>query len=99
MKPSSNDHGRRGDFRASKRPPFPITDCNYQTYSFHRYYGGPERNPAASFLNISREYFRSEARRSFLVEAMFFLALAGILALTFVSGAIVIIHFLQLPEA
>ena len=39
------------------------------------------------------------SRRSFLAEAAFFLALVAILALTFVSGALVIIHFLQLPQA
>jgi hypothetical protein len=38
-------------------------------------------------------------RRNFLAEAVFFLAIAAILAATFVSGAIAIIHFLQLPAA
>src|SRR5438270_13912101 len=101
MKPSSreNDNPRRESFRSRQKRLFPIIDCNYQALSLHRYYGGSERNPAASFLNISREYFRYEARRYFLVEAAFFLVLATILAFTFVSGAIVIIHFLNLPEA
>jgi hypothetical protein len=99
MKPSSDDSRRRRPFRAEKRQVFPLPDCNYQAYSFHRYYGGHERNPNASFLNISREYFRYEARRGFLAEAAFFLALAAILALTFISGAIIIIRFLNLPEA
>lgn len=99
MKPSSegNDYRRCGHFRSKKRA-LPITDCNYQA-PFHRYFGGPAETPPSSFLNISREYFRYEARRNFLAEAAFFLAFAAILALTFISGALVIIHFLQLPQA
>src|SRR2546430_1478545 len=102
MKPSSreNDNRRRGPFfRSGQKRLFPITDCNYQAFSHDRYYGGPQRNSAGSFLNISPEYFRYEARRNFLAEAAFFLALAAILVLTLVSGAIVIIHFLNLPQA
>ncbi|HVI82530.1 MAG TPA: hypothetical protein VM717_07275 [Chthoniobacterales bacterium] len=99
MKPSSDDYRRPESFRKEKRRAFPITDCNYQEFSPHRYYGGFGGNPAASFRNISREYFRYEAPRHFLAEAAFFLAFAAILALTFISGAIVIIHFLNLPEA
>ena len=101
MKPSSreNDNRRHGPFRSGQKRLFPITDCNYQAFSHDRYYGGAERNQAGSFLNISREYFRCEAPRNFLVEAAFFLALAAILMLTLISGAIVIIHFLNLPQA
>ena len=99
MKPSSNDYRGLRNFQNGKGQAFPITDCNYQEFSPHRYYGGPPRNSRGSFLNISREYFRYEARRTFLAEAAFFLAFAAILALTFISGAIVIIHFLNLPEA
>jgi hypothetical protein len=101
MKPSSEGNDcRSGHFRSEKKAAFPITDCNYQAPSFHRYFGGPAETPSSSsFLNISREYFRYEARRNFLAEAAFFLAFAAILLLTLISGAIVIIHFLNLPEA
>lgn len=64
-----------------------------------RYYGGSTGSSEPSFLNISREYFRSEARRNFLAEIAFFLAITVILATTFVSGARAIIHFLHLPAA
>ena len=64
-----------------------------------RYYGGSAGSSPPSFLNISREYFRSEARRSFLAETAFFLAIVAILATTFISGARAIIHFLHLPAA
>ncbi len=78
---------------------FPIIDCNYQAFSLDRHFGGSSPNSDSSFLNISREYFRYEARWNFLAEAAYFLVFAAILALTLVSGAIVIIHFLNLPEA
>jgi len=78
---------------------FPIIDCNYQAFSLDRYFGGSSPNSNPSFLNISREYFRYETRRNFLAEAAYFLVLAAVLALTLISGAIVIIHALNLPEA
>lgn len=96
MKPRSEDC--HGAFHRGRRV-FPITDCNYQSFSLDRFGGGLPDKPQPSFLNISREYFRYEARRSFLAEAAFFLAFAAILVLTFISGAMVIIHFLDLLEA
>jgi len=99
MKPGSEmaNNIRRTLF--PRRRPFPITGCNYQTFSLDRYRGGPTGSSQPSFFNISREYFRHEARRHFLSEIAFFLILAAILAITFVSGARAIIHFLSLPEA
>src|SRR4029453_2077403 len=98
MKPRSEDCHGGGPLHRGRRV-FPITDCNYQAFSLDRFRGGLPDKPAPSFLNISREYFRCEARRNFLAEAAFFLAFAAILVLTFISGAMVIIHFLNLPEA
>src|SRR5438105_9218581 len=98
MKSSSEDFRReRGSFR--RRTRFPIIECNFQIFSLDRFYGDSTGPPVPSFLNISRSYFRYEVRRNFLAEAVFFLAIAAILAATFVSGAIAIIHFLQLPAA
>jgi hypothetical protein len=101
MKPNSgpNNFRRGDDFPRGRKRNFPITDCNYQAFSLDRFGGELPDKPAPSFLNISREYFRYEARRSFLAEAAFFLAFVAILALTFISGAMVIIHFLNLPES
>jgi len=101
MKPRSepNTYRAREHSRRRTTAPFPITDYNFQAFSLDRHHGGPAGNPAASFLNISREYFRSEARRNFLAEVAFFLAIAAILAATFISGASAIIHFLHLPAA
>ncbi|HME89316.1 MAG TPA: hypothetical protein VKE30_08920 [Chthoniobacterales bacterium] len=102
MKPLSewNDWRRSGDpFRPSWKRGFPVTDCNYQAFSPHRYHGGSTGRSGPSFLNISRGYFRYEARRNFVAEAAFFLAIAAILAATFISGAVAIIRFLHLPAA
>src|SRR5262245_27890928 len=99
MKPIAERLGRRSgsDFSSTFKPPkFPRVDYNYQSFSLDRYHGGPDRNRASSFLNISREYFRYEARRNFWVEAAFFLVFTAVLALTFISVALIIIHFLQL---
>jgi hypothetical protein len=98
MKPSSEDFRKeRGSFRRRRR--FPIIECNFQIFSLDRFSGGSTGHPVPSFLNISRNYFRYEVRRNFLAEAVFFLVIAAILAATFVSGAVAIIHFLQLPAA
>jgi hypothetical protein len=102
MKPSSEGNdGRR--YRNSRRrrtgSRLPVTDCNFQAFSLDRYYGGSTGSSQPSFLNISREYFRYEARRNFLAEVAFFLAIAAILAATFISDARAIIHFLHLPVA
>ncbi len=99
MKPRSelNTYRARENSRRRTTARFPRTDCNFQAFSLDRHHGGPTGSPAESFLNISREYFRSEARRNFLAEAAFFLAIAVILAATFITGARTIIHFLHLP--
>src|SRR5260370_40065941 len=102
MKPSSaGNDGRRDSIVSLRRARsrFPVTDCNFQAFSFDRNYGGSTGSSEPSFLNISREYFRSEARRNFLAEVAFFLAIAAILAATFISDARAIIHFLHLPTA
>ena len=98
MKPGSETANDVRRTFSPRRTPFPITDCTSQIFPLHRYRGGPTGSPPPSFLNISRDYFQREARRHFLSEIAFFLILTAILAMTFVSGARVIIHFLNLPE-
>jgi hypothetical protein len=102
MKPScERNTGRRGRNRCRRRTErrFPVTDYNFQVFSLDHYYGGSTGSSQPSFLNISREYFRYEAPRNFLAEVAFFLAIAAILAVTFITGASAIIHFLHLPAA
>lgn len=95
MKPTPWYERRRREAKAI----FPNVDCNYQSFSLDRYRGGSYGAAPASFLDISRDYFRREARRNFLAEIAFFLVLGAILLATFVQGARVIIHFLHLPPA
>ena len=102
MKPNSERHDDRRDrnFRSRRTGlRLPFTDCDFQASPLDRYYGGSTGSSRPSFLNISREYFRSEARRNFLAEIAFFVAIAAILVTTFISGARAIIHFLHLPAA
>src|SRR5947207_3407495 len=102
MKPSSEENdGQTGRIFFPRRtgPRFPVTDCNFQTLSLDRYHGGSAGSSPTSFLNISREYFRHEARRSLVVEIAFFLVIAAVLTVTFISDARVIVHFLHLPTA
>src|SRR2546421_8847907 len=97
MKPNSEQNANRRSRNSEAR--FPVIDCNFQALPLDRYYGGSTGSSRPSFLNISRDYFRYEARRNFLVEVAFFLVIAAILAATFISGARAIIHFLNLPAA
>ena len=101
MKPifEANDNRRSKVRRNFEKTGFPSADCNFQAFSLDRYFGGSTGSSRPSFLNISREYFRYEAPRNFLAEGAFFLAIVAILAVTFVSGAAAIIHFLNLPAA
>ena len=96
MKPTAVNTRRRG---RDSNAVFPAIDCNYQSFSLDRYYGGSAGERPASFLNISRDYFRHEARRNFLAEIALFLVLAAILLATFIEEARVIIQFLRLPPA
>ena len=102
MKPISetNDCRRGRNFvQRRRRTRLPVTHCNFQAFSLDRYHGGSTGSSQPSFLNISRAYFRYEARRNFVAEIGFFLIIAGILAAAFISGARAIIHFLHLPAA
>ena len=100
MKPIAEKiEGRSGSGVSSDRRQLPFVDWNYQAFSLDRSYGGSADNSSKSFLNISRDYFRREARRNLLAEIAFFLVLAAIWAGAFVEGARAIIHFLHLPTA
>jgi len=50
---------------------FPITDCNYHAVALGGYSGRCAK-VAPSFLNISRDYFKTEARHQFVEEAVYF---------------------------
>ena len=101
MKPIAQLNDRRGssDFLSNGQPRrFPLIEWSYQQFSLDRFYGGSS-DSRRSFLNISRDYFRYEARRDFLAEVAFFLVMVALLASAFIEGARVIIHVLQLSPA
>jgi hypothetical protein len=51
---------------------FPITDVEYQSVRLDGYRGNCANKRLPSFRNISKDYFKNEARRSFVTEATFF---------------------------
>jgi hypothetical protein len=95
MKPSFSSNGsRNGGGRSARR--FPITDCEYQAPSYFDRSGGHCANvPAPSFRNISRDYFRNEARYTFASEATLFALITVTAALAIASGAVAAIDFLR----
>jgi len=54
---------------------FPQIECNYHTVALPSYRGGCLQPRFRSFRNISREYFRTEARNEFRAEAAAFVAI------------------------
>lgn len=93
--PQRADRKREGDFSPARV--FPFVDFDYQSFSLDRFGGGSGDRPERSFFDISRDYFQREVRRYFLAEIAFFLVLAAVLIGAAVQGALIIIHFLQLP--
>ena len=73
-----------------------IIDCNYQAPSYIDLGGGHCGNfPGPSFRNISRDYFRHEARYNFASEAVLFVLIMATAALAIANGAIAAIDFLR----
>jgi hypothetical protein len=94
MKPTShsNEAVQPG---ASFARRFPIIDCNYQTSYIDQSGGHCANFPAPSFRNISRDFFRNEARYAFLSEAAFFVLMTTTALIVIGSGAVAAIHFLR----
>lgn len=95
MKPSpASNRSRDGGDRFARR--FPITDCDYQAPPYIDRRGGHCANvPAPSFRNISRDYFRNEARYTFASEAALFALITMTAAVAIASGAVAAIDFLR----
>ena len=73
MKPTSHSTGRNGAAANEIRSTgFPVTDFAYQSVTLDGYRGGCANVRPGSFRNISNEYFKTEARTSFVTEAVFF---------------------------
>jgi len=73
-----------------------VIDCNYQAPSYVDFGGGHYGNvPGPSFRNISRDYFRDEARYNFVTEAALFVLIMATAALAIAISAVAAIHFLH----
>ena len=95
MKPASSLNRSRyqGDWPARS---VPVIDWNYQATPYFRFSGGRCANvPAPSFRNISRDYFRREARHTFVIEAILFAAVVATSTVALVIGTIAAIDFLR----
>jgi hypothetical protein len=71
--------------RNSRR--FPVIDCNYQPITLGEWRARCIKSEAPSFRNISRQYFQKQARRDFVGEAFFFVAMVLIAAAPLLSTA------------
>ena len=95
MKPtaSSDRPRKRGDRLARLTS---IIDCNYQAPSYVDLGGGHcGKVPGPSFRNISRDYFRHEARYIFASEAALFVLIMATAALAIAISAVAAIRFLH----
>jgi hypothetical protein len=89
---------RTGSFAERKARRFPLIDCKYHVGSFSGF-GGGYLNNSRSFLSISRDYFRSEARWNYVAEVVFFVLIIATVAVPLITGACAIIRFFGLPTA
>jgi hypothetical protein len=88
-----NERRHHGDLFAR---PFPIIACNFQPPADAELGGGHRTNfPAPSFRNISRNYFRQEARHDFVMEALLFAGVVFTSAVALVISAVALIDFLR----
>jgi len=73
MKPTSHSIGRNETVANEIRSNgFPITDFAFQSVTLDEYRGGCANVRPQSFRNISNDYFKTEARKSFVTEAALF---------------------------
>lgn len=100
MKPTfdTTRQSKRADsFERRRAPAAPALDWSYQHSVFGRWSGGHAGRSKASFLTISREYFRAEARWSYIAEVFFFALMLVTAGSAVIYGARVIIRLLGLP--
>jgi hypothetical protein len=92
-------HKRRcGSFADHRMQRFPRIDFSYHPGSFGGF-GGGHANSSTSFLNISRDYFRSEARWNYVAEVLVFALIIATTAVPLITGARAIVRFFGLPVA
>jgi hypothetical protein len=74
MKPTSHSASRSKPAGANEfgSHRFPVVDSAYQSITIDGFRENRARSGVASFRNISKNYFKAEARHSFITEATFF---------------------------
>ena len=74
----------------------PQIDCNYHTTTFDlNGHCSGKRAGQVSFREISAEYFKHEARHSFVTEAAFFAAIIITSAVPLISGAHAMLNLIR----
>ncbi len=89
MKPTlhvTEKNNRRDSLATRRNKSWPMTDYQFQDGSLGRGYGGGDAQPLPSFRGISAEYFRTEARSHFAMEAAFFALIVLIVAVPVFEG-------------
>ena len=76
MKPRPYSTGRNRIGHTGRE--FPVVDSAFQSITLDGYRGGCADKCKPSFRNISKDYFKNEARHNFLSEAAFFAAMVVI---------------------
>jgi hypothetical protein len=97
MKPSSHitDSHRRAGGNRPLFGGFPVTDFHYQSLTLDGCGGGCANIRPPSFRNISMDYFKKEARRSFVTEAAFFALMVVTAAWPMVQSIRAIAHLVR----
>ena len=98
MKPKIETVNRtktRDSFAPRADHPFPLTDCNYHSVALGGYSNGCARAEVPSFLNISRDYFKNEARSMFATEAAFFSVIVVTAAVPLINTAMAMVHLVR----
>jgi hypothetical protein len=90
MKPTLQPKNLRGN-----APTFPLIQSNYAIATMPHFRGGCARHELPSFRNISREYFRNEARGEFQREVVVFAAIVVTAAIPILSNMHALADFLR----
>lgn len=96
MKPTCetiDQRKNRGTFAFRADHHFPITDYNYHSAALDSH--NSARSATTSFRNISDDYFKNEARHSFVAEASFFVAIVLTAAVPLMNGVYALAHFVR----
>lgn len=74
---------------------FPFTDFSYHSVTLGGCNGYCAKAVSPSFYNLSRDYFKTEARRYFLAETLVFAAIMATAVLPLVNGARAVIDLVR----